>query len=236
MGCRWYIIRQASINHGGTPAQTRSEKVLKQPNKPPFSEGHTSGSREGSMEQTFELTDNALDLEKGKDAQAVEILNLKRKVKKLERKRKSSISHPRKRTYIQVETSSDDDLDEEDASKQGRRKETVDAAATGVSTVSAPISTAGVTIDCVEQRTPLQQNIVLMRGYKGKGVLVEEEPVKIKMRDQGDLQVQADAELAQRIHEEELAELERAQQRRLGTKMILICFSQRVDEISSQNR
>ncbi|GJZ20899.1 hypothetical protein Tco_0557938, partial [Tanacetum coccineum] len=28
------------------------------PNEPPLSEGHTSGSREGMMEQTFELTDN----------------------------------------------------------------------------------------------------------------------------------------------------------------------------------
>ncbi|GJX57373.1 hypothetical protein Tco_0287270 [Tanacetum coccineum] len=49
---------------------------------------------------------------------------------------------------------------------------------------------------------------------KGKCVLVEEEPMKIKMRDQCDLQVQADVELAQRLHEEELAELERAQQER----------------------
>nr|GEW34863.1 hypothetical protein [Tanacetum cinerariifolium] len=42
---------------GGTPAQTRSERVLEQPNEPPLPEGHTSGSREGRMEQTFELTD-----------------------------------------------------------------------------------------------------------------------------------------------------------------------------------
>ncbi|GKC28316.1 hypothetical protein Tco_1035610 [Tanacetum coccineum] len=60
-----------------------------------------------------------LDLEKEKDAQAVEILKLKKRVKKLERQRKLSISHPRRRIYRQVE-SSDDDLDEEDASKQGR--------------------------------------------------------------------------------------------------------------------
>ncbi|GKB19070.1 putative reverse transcriptase domain-containing protein, partial [Tanacetum coccineum] len=214
-----------------------------------------------------------------------------RRVKKLERKRKSSISHPRRRKYRQVETSSDDDLDEEDASKQGRRsdklkpmfkdkdfeelddhmenveEETVDAAATGVSTVSAPVSTAGVTISTAEPRTPpttttvfddedvtmaMAQTLIKMKEQKakekgvaitdvedssrivrpvrsittlqplptidpkdkGKGVLVEEEPVKIKMRDQGDLQVQADAELAQRLHEEELAELERAQQER----------------------
>ncbi|GKD12108.1 hypothetical protein Tco_1196515 [Tanacetum coccineum] len=43
---------------GGTPAQTRSERVLAQPNEPPLSEGHTSGSGEDMMEQTFELMDN----------------------------------------------------------------------------------------------------------------------------------------------------------------------------------
>ncbi|GJR84413.1 putative ribonuclease H-like domain-containing protein [Tanacetum coccineum] len=52
-----------------------------------------------------------LDLEKEKDAQAVKILKLKKRVKKLERQRKSSISHPKRRIYKQVE-SSDDDLDE----------------------------------------------------------------------------------------------------------------------------
>ncbi|GJZ07050.1 reverse transcriptase domain-containing protein [Tanacetum coccineum] len=61
-----------------------------------------------------------LDLEKEKDAQAVEILKLKQRVKKLERKRKSSISNPRMR----------------------------------VSAVSAPVTTAGVTISIVEPRTP----------------------------------------------------------------------------------
>ncbi|GJQ99883.1 hypothetical protein Tco_0522868 [Tanacetum coccineum] len=43
---------------GGTPAQTRSERVLDQPNEPPLLEGHTSGIGEGRMEQTFELTDS----------------------------------------------------------------------------------------------------------------------------------------------------------------------------------
>nr|GEV90049.1 hypothetical protein [Tanacetum cinerariifolium] len=42
---------------GGTLAQTRSERVLEQPNEPPLSEGHTSGSGEGRMEYTFKLTD-----------------------------------------------------------------------------------------------------------------------------------------------------------------------------------
>ncbi|GJY78290.1 hypothetical protein Tco_0484091 [Tanacetum coccineum] len=309
---------------GGTPAQTRSERVLEQPNEPPLSEGHTSGSGEGRMEQTFELTDNVpstphdspltggytpgsdegrmkldelitlctklskqvLDLEKEKDAQAMEILNLKKQVKKLEIKRKSSIPHPRRRKYRQVKTSSDDGLDEKDASKQGRRsdkirpmftdkdfeelddhmenvkEETVDAATTGVSTAAVTISTAeprtppssttvfddedvtmamaqtlikmkeqkakekGVAITDVEDSsrtvrpvrsiTTLQPLPTIDPKDKGKGVLVEEEPVKIKRRDQGDLQIQADAELAQRLHEEELAELERRQKERVA--------------------
>ncbi|GJT64610.1 hypothetical protein Tco_1016090 [Tanacetum coccineum] len=319
----------APRNHRGTPAQSRSKRVLAQPNEPPLSEGHTSGSGEGRMEHTFEFTDNVpstphdspllrgyipgsdkgrmkldelitlctqlskhvLDIEKEKNAQAVEILNLKKRVKRLERKRNSSISHPRRRKYRQVKTSSNDDLNEEDASKQGRRsdklkpmfkdkdfeelddhietikEETFDAAATRVSTISAPVSTAGVTISTAEPRTPLTttavfddedvtmamaQTLIRMKGQKakekrvaitdvedssrivrpvrlittlqrlptidpkdkGKGVLIEKELVKIKMRDQGDLQVQADAELAQRLHEEELAELEIAQQER----------------------
>ncbi|GJX62997.1 hypothetical protein Tco_0295897 [Tanacetum coccineum] len=82
------------------------------------------------------------------------------------------------RKYKQVETSFDDGLNEDDASKQGRRsdklkpmfkdkdfeelddymenvkEEIVDATATGVSTVSAPVSTAGVTISIAKPRSP----------------------------------------------------------------------------------
>ncbi|GKD33377.1 hypothetical protein Tco_1248886 [Tanacetum coccineum] len=101
---------------GGALTQTRSERVLEKPNELPLPKGHTSGSGEGIMEYTFELMDTVLDLEKEKDPQAVKILKLKQRVKKLERKRKSSISHLRRRIYRQVK-SSDDDLDEEDASK-----------------------------------------------------------------------------------------------------------------------
>ncbi|GJW06687.1 putative ribonuclease H-like domain-containing protein [Tanacetum coccineum] len=96
----------------------RSERVLEKPNEPPLLEGHTSRSGEGGMEHQFELTANVLDLEKNKDAQAVEILILKKRVNRLERQRKSSTSQPRRRKYRQVE-SSHDDLNEEDASKIG---------------------------------------------------------------------------------------------------------------------
>nr|GEW78325.1 hypothetical protein [Tanacetum cinerariifolium] len=42
----------------GTRAQTRSKRVLEQPNEPPLLEGHTSRSREGRMEHTFKLTNS----------------------------------------------------------------------------------------------------------------------------------------------------------------------------------
>ncbi|GJX80455.1 hypothetical protein Tco_0328604 [Tanacetum coccineum] len=113
---------------GGAPAQTRSERVLEQPIEPPLSEGNTSGSGEGRMEHQFELMANVpitphdSPLPEGYTAgsdEVVEILRLKKRVKRLERQRKSSTSQPRRRKYKQVE-SSDDDLNEEDASKQGR--------------------------------------------------------------------------------------------------------------------
>ncbi|GJS60981.1 putative ribonuclease H-like domain-containing protein [Tanacetum coccineum] len=87
--------------------------------------GYTPGSDEGRlklqelMTMCIKLSKQVLDLEKEKDAQAVEILKLKKRVKRLERQRKSSSSQPRRRKYRQVE-SLDDDFNDEDASKQGR--------------------------------------------------------------------------------------------------------------------
>ncbi|GJT60552.1 hypothetical protein Tco_1004085 [Tanacetum coccineum] len=64
------------------------------------------------------------------------------------------------------------------------------------------------------------QTLIKMKEHKAKekGVAITdvEDSSRIvrPIRDQGDFQAQADAELAQRIHKEELAELERAQQER----------------------
>ncbi|GJZ97068.1 hypothetical protein Tco_0669402 [Tanacetum coccineum] len=50
--------RRQDTMGGGAPAQTRSKRVLEKSNEPPLSEGHTSGSGEGRMENQFELTAN----------------------------------------------------------------------------------------------------------------------------------------------------------------------------------
>ncbi|GKF11131.1 hypothetical protein Tco_0049057, partial [Tanacetum coccineum] len=155
-------------------------------------EGHTSGSRESRMEHTFELMDDippkphdlpltgVLNLENAKDAQAVEILKLK-----------------------QV-ASLDNDLDEEDASKQERIKdktarmiresdfdklhddmqdaqeEIVNTATDGVSTVSTLVTTAGVTISTVEPRTPPTTITV----FDDKDVTMAIAKTLIKMKEQ----------------------------------------------------
>ncbi|GKA31382.1 hypothetical protein Tco_0717687 [Tanacetum coccineum] len=89
---------------GDTIAQTRFENVSKHSNDP--------------------LLVRVLDLETTKTTQAKEIVSLKRRVKKLER-RNNSKTHGLKRLYRvgssrRVESSKDEGLGEEDASKQGR--------------------------------------------------------------------------------------------------------------------
>ncbi|GKG11927.1 hypothetical protein Tco_0346164, partial [Tanacetum coccineum] len=102
-----------------------TDNVPPTPHDSPLPGGCTPGSDEGRlklqelMTMCTKLSKQVLGLEKEKNAQAVEILRLKKRVKRLERQRKSSTSQPRRRKYRHVE-SSDDDLDKEDASKQGR--------------------------------------------------------------------------------------------------------------------
>ncbi|GJX87162.1 hypothetical protein Tco_0339176 [Tanacetum coccineum] len=83
------------------------------------------------MELCTTLQKRVLDLEKTKTTQANEIASLKRSVKKLKKKR-SSRTHKLKRLYkvglsARVESSGDEEDLVEDASKQGRRINAIDA-------------------------------------------------------------------------------------------------------------
>nr|GFB76897.1 hypothetical protein [Tanacetum cinerariifolium] len=68
------------------------------------------------MELSTKLSDRVLDLENIKTAQAKEIANLKKKVKKLERKRRSRTPEM---ILFKIGTSKRRSLSEKDASKQG---------------------------------------------------------------------------------------------------------------------
>ncbi|GJY61163.1 hypothetical protein Tco_0461820 [Tanacetum coccineum] len=185
----------------------------------------------------IKLSKQVLDLEKEKDAQAVKILKLKQRVKKLERNRKSSISHPRRRIYRQVDTvgigvstaaprtpTTITVFDDEDV--------TMAMAQTLIKMKEEKAKAKGVVIKDVEDSSKPIRSITTLQPLptidpkdKGKGVLVKEEPEKpekVKRRDQGLAQIESDAELAQRLHEEELAELDRAQKEKKNKKRLLM--------------
>ncbi|GJT39070.1 hypothetical protein Tco_0938935 [Tanacetum coccineum] len=115
---------------GDTIAQTRSENVSKLSNDPLLVRGNTlrSGKDRLKLEELMELCitlqSRVLVLETTKTTQATRIASLKNRVKKLERRNKSR-THGLKRLYRvgssrRIESSEDEGLGEEDASKQGR--------------------------------------------------------------------------------------------------------------------
>ncbi|GJY39656.1 hypothetical protein Tco_0426020, partial [Tanacetum coccineum] len=84
-----------------------------------------------------------------------------------------------------------------------------------VNVSAATPSTPPTTTIFGDEDLTIAQTLMKMRN-KGKCVLVGEEPekpVKVKRRDQGLAQIKSDAELAQRLHEEELAEFDEIQAR-----------------------
>ncbi|GJR69616.1 uncharacterized mitochondrial protein-like protein [Tanacetum coccineum] len=114
------------------------ENVPTQSNDPPLSRFNTLGSGKDRlslkelMDLYTKLSDRVLDLETTKIAQAKEIASLKKRVKKLERKRKSKTLGMKRLFKIgrsaQVVSSEDEGLgDLEDASKQGRKIADIDA-------------------------------------------------------------------------------------------------------------
>ncbi|GJY61422.1 putative ribonuclease H-like domain-containing protein [Tanacetum coccineum] len=113
---------------GDRPAQTRFERLSKQSNDPPLSRVNTIGSGEDSMklnelmEICTKLSERILALENIKTAQDLEIINLKKRVKKLEKKKKARTPQLKRRLFkVRIECSADKSLsDQEDASKQER--------------------------------------------------------------------------------------------------------------------
>ncbi|GKD02579.1 hypothetical protein Tco_1177553, partial [Tanacetum coccineum] len=181
-------------HHGGTPAQTMSKRVLEKPNEQPLSEGHTSRSGEGSMEQTFELTDNIPSTphdsplpggytprsDEGR-MKLDELITMCTKLSKQE-----DASKQGRRSDKLEPMFNDKDFEDLNDYMENVKEETVDDAATGVSTVSALVSTAGKAKEKGVAITDIKDSSRIVRPPlpsidpkdKGKGVLIEEEPVK----------------------------------------------------------
>ncbi|GKA96914.1 hypothetical protein Tco_0824808, partial [Tanacetum coccineum] len=192
---------------GDKPAQTRFEWLSKQSNDPPLSRVNTPRSREDRlkimelMEICTKLSDRVLALENVKTTQDLEITSLKKRVKKLETKKKARTPQLKSRLFkVRIKSSADKSLgDQEDASKQGRNIAKLDQDEGisfvqedeetqgrydhefDVTTVSVPITTAGVSVSTSEPSTPpttttiiededliIGQILIKMRSEKSK--------------------------------------------------------------------
>ncbi|GJZ79348.1 hypothetical protein Tco_0644185 [Tanacetum coccineum] len=145
---------------GGRPSQTRFKRLSKQSNDPPLSRVNTLGSGEDGMklhelmEICTKLSDRVFDLENVKDAQALEIKQLKKRVKKLEKRKKSRTPQLKRRLFkVRIKSSAEKSLEDEET--QGRYGISIAGVTTAepVTTASAPITTAGVSVSTAEPCT-----------------------------------------------------------------------------------
>ncbi|GJV16932.1 hypothetical protein Tco_1362255 [Tanacetum coccineum] len=128
-----------------------------------------------------------LDLENVKDAQALEIKKLKKRVKKLESKKKSRTPQLKRRLFkVRIESSAEKSLgDQEDSSKQGRNEIDQDEGISyinittvePVTTTSALVTTAGVSVSTVEPSTP---PITTTTPIKDKDLTIAQTLTKMK--------------------------------------------------------
>nr|GFC15826.1 hypothetical protein [Tanacetum cinerariifolium] len=96
------------------------------------------------MELCTRLSNTVLELENVKDAQALEIQKLKKRVNRLEKKRKSRTPQLKRRLFkVRIESSTKKSLgDQEDASNQGRNDQDE-----GISFVQEDAETRGSTVE-----------------------------------------------------------------------------------------
>ncbi|GJY01218.1 hypothetical protein Tco_0359370 [Tanacetum coccineum] len=124
------------------------------------------------MELCTNLSQRVLDLENTKTSQAAEITKLKVRVKKLERRNKSKTPGLKRLRKVgrtaRIESSEDEGLGaQEDASKQGRKIDDLDADAEVVST--AEVTTASTTTTTVDELT-LAQTLIEIKAAKPKAI------------------------------------------------------------------
>ncbi|GJY89228.1 hypothetical protein Tco_0503856, partial [Tanacetum coccineum] len=241
-----------------------TDNVTNTPYDSPLPRGYTPGSDEGRlkleelMAMCTKLSKHVLDLEKEKDAQAMEILNLKKRVE-----------------------SFDDELDEKDAFEQGRTSDKtkpmfkdsdfddLDDAGEGFSTAAPrtpPTTTTvfddedvtmamaqtlikmkeekakekGVAIKDVEDSSRPIRSITTLQPLptidpkdKGKGILQETKSVeKTKKKVQGDAQIERDAEVALRLQAELDEELRVERERQEEASKVAI--AEMFDEVQAR--
>ncbi|GKA31068.1 hypothetical protein Tco_0717373 [Tanacetum coccineum] len=176
----------------------------------PLSRVNTLGSGEDSMklnelmEMCTKLFDRVLDLKNVKDAQDLEITNLKKRGKKLEKKKKSRTPQLKRRLFkVRIESFADKSLgDQEDASKHRRNEIDQDKEISWFQEDAETQGCAPITTNCW-CIYPYKNEKCKIKRDKGKGRMVEQEK-PLKKKDH----IKFDEELAQRLLTQLQAELE----------------------------
>ncbi|GJZ29456.1 hypothetical protein Tco_0574103 [Tanacetum coccineum] len=199
--------RRQDTMFGDRPAQTWFERLSKQSNDPPLSRFNTFGSGEDSMKLKelidiyIKLSERVLALENIKITQDLKFINLKKRVKKLEKKKKSRTLQLKRRLFkVRIESSAEKSLgDQEDASKQGRNEINQEEGISwfqedAMTQGSTPVATAGVSISTAEPSTPptttttfiededltITQTLMKMRSVKSKENSKEKEYLRLQ--------------------------------------------------------
>ncbi|GJS42435.1 retrovirus-related pol polyprotein from transposon TNT 1-94 [Tanacetum coccineum] len=141
-------------------------------NDPPLSGVNTPRSGEDKlkiiefMEICTKLSDRVLALENVKTTQYLEITSLKKRVKKLEKKKKARTPQLKRRTQMNYF------IVQEDLETQGSYDQDID-----VTTVNAPITTTGVSVSTAEPSTPPTTTTTVI---KDKDLTIAQTLMKIK--------------------------------------------------------
>nr|GEV09087.1 putative ribonuclease H-like domain-containing protein [Tanacetum cinerariifolium] len=218
---------------GDRPAQTRFERLSKQSYKPPLSRVNTLGSGEDNMqlmelmELCTQFSDKVLALENKKTSQDLEINHLKKRVKRLEKKRKSRTSQLKRRNDQDEGIS----FVQDDVKIQGRygHDTEINTASTSITnatinittaetitTISAPITTAGVSVSTFEPSTPpptitsvnedkdliISQTLMKMRTIEEKVHIEHDEKVSRNFEAQLQAKLEEEERLARQKEEE----------------------------------
>ncbi|GKC04435.1 hypothetical protein Tco_0996045 [Tanacetum coccineum] len=119
--------KEAEVAHD----ETEHEESVPTPSNDPQSSGEDSMQLNDLMVLCIKLKKQVLDLEKAKSDEAIEIASLKKRVDKLEKRRKFRTTGLKRLKKVvaarRIESSNDSLGAQEDASKQGRRIEDIDA-------------------------------------------------------------------------------------------------------------
>ncbi|GJS75382.1 hypothetical protein Tco_0725263 [Tanacetum coccineum] len=234
-------VERAATTAASLDAEQDNDFVPPTPHDSPLSRGYTPGSDDGRsnihklMAICINLLNMVLSLETSKTAQDLVIKKLKKKVKRLEKKHRARTPGMK---LFKIGTSKRKSLDEEhldvnnamenvegdaktenvegDAETQGRNTteqttnvgDTVNTTSINVSTADPSTSTAGDIFE--DEMMTIVDILVAIRSTRPRttSVMVEPEPT---LKNPIKAQIQRDAEIAQRLFEEEQAQFEREQ-------------------------